>query len=328
MAGQVSQPALKDMPRVVRPTAGLTSLVVDTSPQLGGRLDPNSKQIGWAKGGDITAADPLVLGSDGNYFDVAGDTNFASITVTAGTLFMLQFDGTPTLTHNATTLDLPGEANITAVAGDSLIGYATAANQVHVILYTKADGTAVVDVDSGGWTWLATVTASNAASVDFTSSIDGTYSQYVIVGVDINPATDDTDLWIRTDSNGGASFDAGASDYGWTVDGVISPTPTTADSIDSADAQIVTNSTIAANGLGNGADESSQIIIWISNPAGTTYNKIITWQLGVQGTTAGEVHIYHGVGIRRATAAINAIQFLMSSGNIDGVFRLYGVANA
>ena len=98
----------------------------------------------WTKGADIASADPLVLGTDGNYFDVTGTTGFASITVAAGTFFVLQFDDAVPLTHHATNLDLPGEANFTTAAGTIAICFATAANQVQVLALTKADGKAVV----------------------------------------------------------------------------------------------------------------------------------------------------------------------------------------
>jgi len=89
MAGIVNQPALADLPRIARKSV-LANLVDDLTPQLGGRLDPNSQQVGWDKGADIASADPLILGTDGNYFDVTGTTNFASITVPVNNLFMLQ----------------------------------------------------------------------------------------------------------------------------------------------------------------------------------------------------------------------------------------------
>jgi hypothetical protein len=95
--------------------------------------------VTWRKGADIASASPLVLGTDGNYFDVTGTTGFSAITVAAGTLFMLQFDAALTLTHGAS-LDLPGEANITTAAGDRLIGFAEAANTVQVLSYFRADG--------------------------------------------------------------------------------------------------------------------------------------------------------------------------------------------
>lgn len=102
-----------------------------------------SAQARWKKGGDIASAAPLVLGTDGNYFDVTGTTGFSAITVAAGTLFMLQFDGALTITHGSG-ITLPGAANITTAAGDHLIGFATAANTVFALAYTKASGKPVV----------------------------------------------------------------------------------------------------------------------------------------------------------------------------------------
>ena len=95
----------------------------------------------WAKGADIVSAATLVLGGDGNYFDVTGTTGpITAITVPAGAVFMLQFDSAPVLTHHATNLNLPGGVNLTAEAGDTLLGFATAANQVKVLGYQRASG--------------------------------------------------------------------------------------------------------------------------------------------------------------------------------------------
>jgi hypothetical protein len=121
-----------------------TDLVGDTTPQLGGFLDANGNYMQTEKGGDITSASPLVLDTDGDYFDVTGTTNFAVITTAADRQFTLQFDGVLTMTHHATNLDLPGEANITTAAGDVATFQSTAANQVQCINYTRADGTAIV----------------------------------------------------------------------------------------------------------------------------------------------------------------------------------------
>jgi hypothetical protein len=84
------------------------------------------------KGGDISSASPLVIDTDGNYFDVTGTTNFAAMTVEEGNFFMLQFDGALTITHGSG-IELPGAANLTTAAGDRLICYATAANTVEVM---------------------------------------------------------------------------------------------------------------------------------------------------------------------------------------------------
>lgn len=124
------------------------NVVEDTTPQLGGFLDVNGNYIQTEKGGDIASASPLVIDTDGDYFDVTGTTSFAAMTVAADRQFTLQFDGALTMTHHATNLDLPGEANITTAAGDVAVFQSTGANTVQCISYTKADGTAVVG--SGG----------------------------------------------------------------------------------------------------------------------------------------------------------------------------------
>jgi len=101
------------------------------------------------KGGDITSASPCVIDTDGDYFDIAGTVSFAAFTVTAGRRFTVQFDGALTMTHHATTLDLPGGANITTAAGDVAEFFATGTNTVQCVNYTKADGTAVVAAAGG-----------------------------------------------------------------------------------------------------------------------------------------------------------------------------------
>jgi len=95
------------------------------------------------KGGDLTSASPLVIDTDGEYFDVTGTTGFAAMTVAAGKQFTLQFDGALIMTHHATNLDLPGEANITTVAGDVAVFQSTGTNTVQCINYTRADGTPI-----------------------------------------------------------------------------------------------------------------------------------------------------------------------------------------
>ena len=74
------------------------------------------------KGGDIASASPLVIDTDGNYFDVTGTTTVTSINTTggAGTLIKLHFDGAVTLTHHSTNLVLAGATNFTTEAGDEV----------------------------------------------------------------------------------------------------------------------------------------------------------------------------------------------------------------
>ena len=135
-----------------------------TTVKLGGVLDTDGNYIQTEKGGDLTSASPLVIDTDGSYFDVTGTTNFAAMTVAADRQFTLQFDGVLTMTHHATNLDLPGEANITTAAGDVATFQSTGSNTVQCINYTKADGTGVVSAGGGSVTNLLLNSQFAAAS--------------------------------------------------------------------------------------------------------------------------------------------------------------------
>jgi hypothetical protein len=101
--------------------------------------DTNSNILKLDKGADIASATALVLGTDGNYFDVTGTTTITSIsTVKAGTQVLLQFDGALTLTHHATDLVLPGGLNITTAAGDHALFVEYATGDWRLVYYTRA----------------------------------------------------------------------------------------------------------------------------------------------------------------------------------------------
>ena len=96
-------------------------------------IETFNAQVRWKKGADIASASPLVLGTDGNYWDVTGTTGFSQITCTAGTFFMLQFNGALTMTDGAN-LDLGG-INRTTVAGDRAVFFAVATDTAQLLHY-------------------------------------------------------------------------------------------------------------------------------------------------------------------------------------------------
>ena len=124
---------------------GITSVVQDTSPQLGGFLDANGNYIQMEKGGDIASASPTVIDTDGDYFICTGTTGFSAMTVAADRHFFLEFAGALTMTHGAGTLDLPSGANITTAAGDVGEFVSTASNVVTCVNYSTASGKALVE---------------------------------------------------------------------------------------------------------------------------------------------------------------------------------------
>lgn len=139
-----------------------SSTTTSVTPQSAGAL--------WKMGSNIASAGTITVPDDGSKFHVTGTTTITDIdftTTTSGREVELIFDGALTLTHNATTLILPGGANITTAAGDSATFISEGGDNVRCIKYQKADGTPLIGRvllsthnTSSGTTWSTTNIAS------------------------------------------------------------------------------------------------------------------------------------------------------------------------
>jgi len=278
------------------------------------------RSIFWEKGADIASASPLVLGTDGNYFDVTGTTGFAQITVAAGMLFMLQFDGALTLTHHATNLDLPGEANITTAAGDVLIGFATGADTTQVLSYTKADGKAVVA--NKGITSIANTAITATTNIDFTGFASSTYDNYEVWISNSRPGTDNVILEMETSTDGGSTFETGASDYTWAV-GRNLEDGTAADDGDLDDSEIQLS---GGQGVGSASAEGASFRISVFRPQGVQPN-YFAWSGGLRNLSS-ELRAVTGAGIRQASADVDGLRFHWASGDFvaQGIIQFLGIA--
>jgi len=143
-----------------------------------------------------------------NYVNITGTTTITAFgTVSSGIWKWVRFDGALTLTHNATTLILPGGANITTVAGDTA---------------------AFVSEGSGNWRCLwysgksanhATLTTSGAATVSGKLTVSGT----IELGGQVAPAGKKLEIYdtsstgLRVNYNGTVlvSFAASSGGYGY-----------------------------------------------------------------------------------------------------------------
>lgn len=99
-----------------------------------------------AKGADIARATTTNIGAaTGNFVHLTGTTTVTGLgTVQAGTRRIVRFAGAGTLTHNATSLILPGAANITTAANDCAIFVSEGSGNWRCVAYSKANGQAVV----------------------------------------------------------------------------------------------------------------------------------------------------------------------------------------
>lgn len=92
---------------------------------------------GLRKGSDVASGTTTTLG-DGVFFHITGTTTITDIDFTDaadGRWAWLEFDGALTLTHNGTTLTIPGARNITTAAGDRALIVQDSSDNVHVLFY-------------------------------------------------------------------------------------------------------------------------------------------------------------------------------------------------
>lgn len=101
--------------------------------------------VQWAKSINIASAGTTNLATlTGNFAHVTGTTTITAFgTVTAGTQICLVFDWVLTLTHNATSLKLPTNANIVTQAGDRAIFESEGSGNWTCLSYLRNDGTAL-----------------------------------------------------------------------------------------------------------------------------------------------------------------------------------------
>lgn len=117
-----------------------------------------------AKGADLASAATLTLGTDGNFFDVTGAVTITAISSKAsGTIIGLQFDGSLTLTYNATSVILPGSTSITTQAGDIAFFQSEGSGNWRCVSYLPRNGRNIferqgIDIASAATTDLATAT--------------------------------------------------------------------------------------------------------------------------------------------------------------------------
>jgi hypothetical protein len=176
---------------------------------------------------------------------------------------------------------------------------------------------------SDGITFISSQTASNSASLSFTSGLNSTYKAYKFVFSSIHPRTDSARFQFNLSTNSGSTYNVTKTSTFFYVYGAEGGGDGLAYQPTYHLAQSTSYQTLSQD-QGNGADEDANGILTLFNPSSTTYVK--HWIF--------DYHHYHssdlafrniGAGYGNTTSAVNAVRFQMSSGNFDGTIYLYGI---
>ena len=177
---------------------------------------------------------------------------------------------------------------------------------------------------AGSLVKISSATASSDSTISFTSGIDSTYKEYIFYFVNIHPATDNASFSVNFSTDGGSNYnvtkttsyfrsihyESGTSAFGYDSGG---------DLAQSTDFQNI----ITVIGADN--DQSGVGCMHLFNPSDTTFVKHFVVNAQKAHYSDISVNEFYA-GYANTTSAIDAVQFKMSSGNIDsGTIIMYGV---
>ena len=180
-------------------------------------------------------------------------------------------------------------------------------------------------VSGGAMTLLETQTASSSATLSFTSDIDDTYDEYVFKFYDLHPATDNVQFSFQGSTDGGSSYGVTITSTFFRAYNYEGGTDAALEYDASEDLAQSTSFQILSSQCGNDNDQSCSGYLHLFNPSSTTFVKHFIAK--INNYHQGDYSMnFFPAGYFNSTSAIDAIQFKMSSGNIDsGDICLYGI---
>ena len=180
-------------------------------------------------------------------------------------------------------------------------------------------------VSGGSLNLISTETASSNSAVSFTSGIDSTYKEYIFKFINIHPASAAVFTFngsadsgsnynvTKTTTHFRAYHNEGGSDTDLTYDAG-------SDLAQSTDFQNL------GHAIKTDADASGAGYLHLFEPSSTTFVKHFIAQFSVLQNSDYNMNSYIA-GYFNTTSAIDAMQFKMSTGNIDaGTIAMYGVS--
>lgn len=188
---------------------------------------------------------------------------------------------------------------------------------------TIFDAGAVSSSFKGAMTFISKTTASSDANVGITSGIDSTYKEYIFIFKNIHPATDSVVFQTNFSIDGGSNYNVTKTTTNY--EATMSESGTTGFKYGTGD-DLAQGTGYQRTGLvGNDNDENVNGFLHLYNPSSTTFVKHFVAR--THGYYAGSYSWSNFMaGYCNTTSAVNAVNFQMSSGNIDsGDILLYGI---
>ena len=187
-------------------------------------------------------------------------------------------------------------------------------------------------VNLGSMVLIKSLTASSSANLSFVNGassvvLDSTYPIYLFKYIRMHPASNEVDFSVNF-RDGSTAYDATKTSAAFAANVDESGGNTSLFYWGSRELAQSTSSQKIASAIGNGSDECASGELYLFNPSSTTFVKHFISKSNSYHASNYTVNQYVG-GYCNVTAAIDAVQFTMSSGNIDaGEVKLYGIKDS
>ena len=200
-----------------------------------------------------------------------------------------------------------------------------------------SNGSTIFDAGSmsagfgGSMTFIKKLTASGSATLSFVDGTDGvvlddTYKEYVFTFNNMHPASNSVEFSFQVNAVGGSGYNETITSTAFDAFQNENNSGAGLEYSASRDQAQGTAFQKFNAGLGNGADDSVSGTLKLFNPSSTTFVKHFIGDSNTSYNGGLSVN-WKIAGYINTTAAIDEIQFKMSSGNIDaGDICLYGIA--
>ena len=196
--------------------------------------------------------------------------------------------------------------------------------------------TSAASIPSGAMTLIKTLTASSSGTLSFVHGsngvvLDSTYPIYKFVFIDMHPATNSAYFQVNLSIDNGSNYNVTKTT---TYFHAYNNEAGNANALNYDPARDLAQSTSYQDisyQTGNDNDQSTSGTLQLFNPSSTTFVKHFITNINSYSDVSGtdySINTYVA-GYGNTTSDVDAVQFKMSSGNIDsGTIKLYGIKDS
>ena len=188
-------------------------------------------------------------------------------------------------------------------------------------------------LEGGAITFIKKLTASSSSTLSFVNGssdvvLDSTYKEYMFIFNNIHPATDGAFFQFQGSTNTGSSYGVTLTTTKFDAYHNEAGNDTILSYYANHDLAQSTNFQYLNSYLGTDNDQSGSGSLHLFNPSSTTFVKHFMARNSANNSDE-YMRDNHVAGYFNTTSAIDAVQFTMSSGNIDaGTVKLYGIKDS